>query len=846
MTGPFTSESQVRLLNAVLGELRTLGYRNDLLCEGYGFSDWFLPNTPERKVAAAAFGQTPTSYDTACLGVALAGNSSGHALIRENRALGAPILFEIGDEFISQWTVGSSDKTTVQSRRFGLSEVKDVFSQYGDLWKPRELLRTKTVATARWEYQGSLFAGLIPELEENIRKFLDPMLRNAVAGAVQAFRDDKGRDPDEHQVFRLTFALLAGKVFRDRQHREFLSLDPESDPDDVIRLVAKHYREDWPELLTPDSRQAAFDCIWRKIDFRNLSVDVLSHSWSQTLVTDDLRLRFGIHRTPRSIVRYIVDRIPFENIPEDERIVVEPCCGSAVFLVAGLNRLRDLLPPDLDQRERHKYFKKMLRGFEREAYGAEVSKLSLALTDYPNANGWKIDRTDVFTSNAFANSLRSARVVLCNPPYENFTAGERIEYGTEDALKPLTLINRVLATLHPEGVIGFVLPRVFVDGLGYQKARQEIARRFGKIELVTLPDRGWDHADKETVLVIATEPNHGKKHTRVIHRKVREKQWRDFDWYHRVSSEDAGDKTEAEAGESLAIPELSKVWHHLRHCTVLGDIAQVHRGIEWESNLIDPATREETGNRDRLVRKKGFKHSVKGIPPQAKPFFAFECPPTAYLDMSEEERRGNAHDYAWSQPKVILNSKTKSRGPWRIAAFTDTEGLACYQTFTAVWPNRQSDLITLTAVLNGPVANAFVATREGKTDITNDTLEAVPVPSFSDAKRSKLESLVSAYCVAADRAADEILSNRFQKEAVQLLRAIDATVLDAYDLPPRLERMLLDYFRGEGRTSRIEFGDYFPVDFSPRMSYSEYVSQEWKEATGRKFLEKYERLAKRK
>jgi len=53
----------------VVAGLRSIGYNGSLLEEDYKFPDWFSPQRGEWSVAVAAFGQTPISYDSACLGV---------------------------------------------------------------------------------------------------------------------------------------------------------------------------------------------------------------------------------------------------------------------------------------------------------------------------------------------------------------------------------------------------------------------------------------------------------------------------------------------------------------------------------------------------------------------------------------------------------------------------------------------------------------------------------------------------------------------------------------------------------------------------------------------------------
>jgi hypothetical protein len=52
---------------------------------------------------------------------------------------------------------------------------------------------------------------------------------------------------------------------------------------------------------------------------------------------------------------------------------------------------------------------------------------------------------------------------------------------------------------------------------------------------------------------------------------------------------------------------------------------------------------------------------------------------------------------------------------------------------------------------------------------------------------------------------------------------IDAEILKGYDLPPRLERMLLDYFRGHKRPAGHPFEHWLPADLTAYIPLHEYL-----------------------
>ncbi len=378
---------QQAAIRSLASAIQQLGYCGELLKKDYSFRDWFSPQEATLTASLAAFGQTPVSYSTACIGVAPANGSSGVELIRGFRSLGAPLFLEVLDDAIVPWHVGATPTAADRLRPFRHDQISSFLGSNAVKWSPASVLRAKNIQPTSQRQMDFLDLGLVPALEEQIQLKLDPILRKGLARATEEYKISTSRVPDGGQLFQTAFWLLAGKVFHDREHPDFLNLGDKADPDEVLRLVGIHYGEDISrKSLNKPARLALQQAIWESLDFRNLSVEVLAEIWSNTLVTPELRKRLGIHSTPRAVVKYIVDRIPFEQIQEDERYVMEPCCGSARFLIAALQRLRMLLPSTATQRSRHNYFTKMLSGYELDPFGVEISRLGLMLADYPNPN----------------------------------------------------------------------------------------------------------------------------------------------------------------------------------------------------------------------------------------------------------------------------------------------------------------------------------------------------------------------------------------------------------------------------------------------------------------------------
>ena len=162
--------------------------------------------------------------------------------------------------------------------------------------------------------------------------------------------------------------------------------------------------------------------------------------------------------------------------------------------------------------------------------------------------------------------------------------------------------------------------------------------------------------------------------------------------------------------------------------------------------------------------------------------------------------------------------------------------LVFYQTSVGIWPREPALLPVIAAILNGPVANAYIATRESS-DITNETLRTIPVPRLVNVPVEEIKNLVAQYV--------DVVQEMPFKQAVDLssadaiLRRIDAAVLIGYDLPTRTERKLLDYFRSARRPVPFAFGDYFPEDFEPYFSLAYYLSEEYRASTAGSLISRW-------
>ena len=809
------ARNQTDALQSLKRELNGLGYIGSLIREDYEFADVLSDKTAVNRIPLAAFAQDPPSYRNAAFGVAIANGHSGPELIQTHRALGAPQIFEVNNDRILRWKVSGDSKPSLlgEARPDQLSQL---FAQHREEWVPQRILRAKSnVSQAR---QLDFFdLGLLPLLEQEARSKLDWQLSDAVNLAIETYKHKAQFTDDLYPpLFRLIFRLIAAKMLADRQHTGNWHAD---DAQSVLHAVEAFYFTDGkvePALADPTTQQKTWEWIQRICHFQNLSVDSLAYVYENTLVTQETRKAYGTHSTPYAVAEYIVRNLPFEDLDEDERKVFEPFSGHAIFLIAAMQRMRELLPSRMSPGERHQYFVKMLSGIEEDDFAVEVARLSLMLADYPNPDGWRLHKDDAFVSPRFVEELSSANVVLCNPPFEPFNQRYKLDYGDQlSTTKAAEVLKRVLA--NPPKLLGFVLPRVFVDGREYKQLRSELGQSYHSFELLALPDRVFARSEAETVLLLASKRFDGLKSLTVG--QVLSSDLETFyttqnpTFYNKETVEDP-----AEAFvRRMWLPQLKEVWETLSEYQTLGGMAHIHRGIEYNQRLSKDSDKFTSD-----IARPGFVLGLYEVGGAVEPFIVTR---TNYLNVSEEFMRGNAYKRDWNAPKLIVNKNRQSRGNWRITASIDRTGLVCYQNFHAIWPKTELPLEVFAAVLNGPVANAFISTTDLGRNVLITTMRDIPFPAFSPKEVESLVSLVHQYVDARGKwTSQQPDAYGAEIECQRLIAEIDAEVLKAYDLPPEQERKLLDWFTGSTRLGPVEFTEYFPRSFEPCIPWHQYIS----------------------
>lgn len=815
------------MLRAVEEALRLIGYEENLLLRDYAFAEIFEPRDSIRRVDLAAFAQEPPSYRSACFGVVLDVND--HELANY-RSLGAPQLLQVRDGALRRWKVPAAGELQLLDE-VRVQDLPYTFDAHRDEWSPNAMLRARSIALGGARLQGDFYdAGLLPAIETVARTKLDELLRRVIAASEVVYNERHLHPPDYALLFRLVFRLLAAKLLSDRGHAGAMLA---TDADEALEVVAAYYfqgESPEPILGDPETRRVAWTQLRSSLHLQNVSPETLAYVYENTLVDPITRRTYGTHSTPPAVAEYIVHQLPFEEIPLTERRVFEPFAGHAALLVAALGKLRTLLPQKMGAAERHEHLTSMLTGMEKDSFAREVGRLSLLLADYPNANGWRLLDGDVFNSQVVSKELAQARIVLCNPPFGRFSLQEREAYiSLRSTNKAADTLIRVLD--RAPDLLGFVLPKTFADGSEFRQARRRLFDTYRRVELLQLPDEAFQHSQMETVLLMAsgrggeiqalttgTVPRGGfEAFARTGLPQARES----------VSGPDLRQRVESPA----ELGPLREVWRALRPLESLASVAEVHRGIEYILPLDE--------NRAELVSaipRPGFEPGIDRVTAAFEPFVVRDH---VFLNMDPALMLYKAYLRDWRRPKVLVTAARRGRGRWVLTAVPDRTGLVAYQNFSGIWPTGDLPVEVLAALLNGPVANAFLYSHQTSRHNKIGTLRNIPVPPLSAESRRRISSLVESYqAIRRFWMEHPAVSGRFERRCTELLIELDAEILAAYDLPPRLERLLLDLFADEPRPGPVNFTRYYPADFHPALPLWRLVSGDVEAASARRTLER--------
>jgi len=367
--------------------------------------------------------------------------------------------------------------------------------------------------------------------------------------------------------------------------------------------------------------------LWKQFSFKHLPVEIISHLYQRFVQGDQ-----GAVYTPPFLASLLLDHaMPYRTIDGKER-VLDPACGSGVFLVGAFRRLINIWrsqhnwkePPTVDVLK--KIVKQSIFGIEidRNAIDLTAFSLSLAICDalQPDViwQDLKFDRlrdSNLFERDFFRILLDSQKgeypvfdegfdVVIGNPPFKSelSDSGKEVSripkrhsinhVSLPDKQTAYLFLEKALKVLSPSGRVCLIQPHGFLYNRNPENFRKAI---FKKHKIDTIFDftsiRGlYDQADPKTIAVLAhagPPPNHHRiKHwtfRRTV--SVKERICFELDHYdrHLISQEQAETDSYVWRTNLLGGGRLIELSQRLREMRTLADYIK-QQGWEYGEGFI--------------------------------------------------------------------------------------------------------------------------------------------------------------------------------------------------------------------------------------------------------------------
>ncbi len=147
--------------------------------------------------------------------------------------------------------------------------------------------------------------------------------------------------------------------------------------DEIVSLVASTFKGD-----DPISGQLHLD--FEAYDFSYIPVETLSSIYEQFLHSQGTGKKVGAVYTPEPVAEYLLCELEESKPLQSGMKILDPCCGSGIFLVLAYRRLIELaLAQSLNNRLKPTELRKILEslyGIERNKEACYVAEFSLILT----------------------------------------------------------------------------------------------------------------------------------------------------------------------------------------------------------------------------------------------------------------------------------------------------------------------------------------------------------------------------------------------------------------------------------------------------------------------------------
>jgi predicted RNA methylase len=674
--------------------------------------------------------------------------------------------------------VAAPEQLTIYSiRRTDVEAVHEQdYAQRGltsDRLRP-ELAPDTLLAAKRASRQLTLFP-MDVSLLADARRHSSEQLASRVEEALALARSLLPEGTSARERYRLVVGAIAALMVRDKLALGRLT-GPALMESARVRFPAYFGWLDSVSAVEFDALDALINDLEQGLDYRGLDPAIVSDVYERAVIDHTTRKEFGVFYTPPELARRMAAVLPFEEVPPEERVVVDLACGSGTLLLAAQDRLLAAVPAEVDFDEAHTYVTRHLFGFDQDAFAVEIARLSLLLNALPIGNDWRVEQRDAIEG--LPADVPEPRFVISNPPWdlEWSSEGRRLQIADE-------FVRIALDDVSDGGHVALVLPASFLESRTSRKARRLALGRAAVTEVWRLPEDTFRLSRIDAVVAILKK---GTKQGRYLFRRALPRSG----WQQRFFVEGKADTQRLVSASNVDADDLA--FHgpldglpHLLDLPHLDGLAHIQTGPVPTPGYDDRL--RETG-KYRWLRKAGSLKLFGDVGGQP-------LEPTHYPEGFNWRRKTSA--WIYNEPKVLVSAVRTTSNPWRLRVGVDSLGVIPRQSLHLLVPKDGSPATVpaLAALLASSVAACWVDTHSASRSIRVAVLKQFPAPT--DRAHWRELDAVGRRCM--HRAAEGL------EVGDELIERIEEIVSTMYDLGPvrkELERYLAGF---EGPEDRVRF-----------------------------------------
>ena len=271
-------------------------------------------------------------------------------------------------------------------------------------------------------------------------------------------------------------ANVSPQVKKDKLLNQFLVIKDTR----VINVINEHLKKTPLRYFT----EFLYENIYKNIKYINSSEDYLGRFYGEFMsYSGGDGQSLGIVLTPKHIAELFCDLAELKTTDS----ILDPCCGTGGFLIAGMNKM--LQKAENVQQERN-IRKNQLHGLELQPYMFTISTTNMILRGDGKSN---VEQEDFLDYNPIQLQEKSCTVGMMNPPYSMGSKNNPSVYE-------INFTEHLLDSIVEDGKVIVIVPQSSMVG----KSKEEKSIKYNILKKHTL--EGVITLNKNTFYGVGTNP----------------------------------------------------------------------------------------------------------------------------------------------------------------------------------------------------------------------------------------------------------------------------------------------------------------------------------------------------